>query len=125
MCWVALDRAVVLAPMLGDEADVDRWAQTQDEIRDSVLREGWNEELGAFAGALGSDQLDASVLLLPLVGFLPADVQLRLNGSSAQGAPSSGDRGASAIRSEQQAWTRRRHASRSRSASSIPRWKVG
>ncbi|MBW3573735.1 MAG: glycoside hydrolase family 15 protein [Actinobacteria bacterium] len=73
MCWVALDRAARLAPHLGEGSDAHRWAETRDEIRDTVLREGWNDTVGAFTGALGSDQLDASVLLLPLVGFMPAD----------------------------------------------------
>jgi len=42
-------------------------------VREAILTEGWNEEVGAFAEAFGSDRLDASVLLMPLVGFLPAD----------------------------------------------------
>lgn len=73
MCWVALDRAVRLAPLLGAAADPDRWAMVRDEIRQRVLDEGWNDDVGAFTGAFGSDRLDASVLLLPLVGFLDAD----------------------------------------------------
>jgi GH15 family glucan-1,4-alpha-glucosidase len=70
LCWVALDRAVKLAPTL--DRDPSAWAATRDEIRDTVLSEGWNDEVGAFTGAFGSDHLDASVLLIPLVGFLPA-----------------------------------------------------
>lgn len=73
MCWVALDRAVHLAPLLGDRADPERWAEARDHVRDTVLREGWSDDLGAYSGAFGSDRLDASVLLLPLVGFLAAD----------------------------------------------------
>lgn len=72
LCWVALDRAVVLAPRLGERADPQRWAAIRDEIRATVLREGWNERVGAYTGAFGSDELDASVLFLPVVGFLPA-----------------------------------------------------
>ncbi|MFV2113606.1 glycoside hydrolase family 15 protein [Micromonospora sp. LOL_025] len=72
LCWVALDRAVRLAPRLGDRADPRRWATIRDEIRAAVLRDGWHERTGAFGGAFGSPELDASVLLLPLVGFLPA-----------------------------------------------------
>jgi GH15 family glucan-1,4-alpha-glucosidase len=71
MCWVALDRAVKLAGAIG--RDATEWTAARDEIRDAVLSEGWNEGLGAFAGAFGSDHLDASVLLIPLVEFLPAD----------------------------------------------------
>jgi GH15 family glucan-1,4-alpha-glucosidase len=72
MCWVALDRAVQLAPLLGEGARPARWAEIRDQIRRTVLDEGWNDELGAFTGAFGSDHLDASVLLLPLVGFIDA-----------------------------------------------------
>jgi GH15 family glucan-1,4-alpha-glucosidase len=73
MCWVALDRAIGLAPLLGDDADPDRWGSIRDEIRKTVLRKGWNDNIGAFTGAFDSDRLDASVLLLPLVGFIEAD----------------------------------------------------
>ncbi|QIN80509.1 glycoside hydrolase family 15 protein [Rubrobacter marinus] len=73
MCWVALDRAVKLAPRLGEEADVSRWKGAREEVRRAILEEGWNEGAGAYTGAFGSERLDASVLLMPLVGFLPAE----------------------------------------------------
>ena len=72
MCWVALDRAVKLASRLGDDADPDGWAGAGADIRAAVLERAWSEKAGAYCGAFGSDDLDASVLLLPLVGFLPA-----------------------------------------------------
>ncbi|MDM4722681.1 glycoside hydrolase family 15 protein [Micromonospora sp. WMMA1363] len=72
LCWVAMDKAVTLAPRLGGRGDPRRWAAIRDDIRATVLREGWNEQVGAYTGAFGSDQLDASVLLLPVLGFLPA-----------------------------------------------------
>ncbi|MEW2386174.1 glycoside hydrolase family 15 protein [Micromonospora sp. NPDC047707] len=72
-CWTALDRAVRFGARLGDPADLARWTATRDEIRAAVLDRGWNDRLGAYAGAFDSDRLDASVLLMPLVGFLPAD----------------------------------------------------
>jgi GH15 family glucan-1,4-alpha-glucosidase len=72
MCWVALDRAVRLAPRLGQRADPRRWAAAREKVRAAVLEQAWSAELGAYAGAFGSDQLDASALLLPLVGFVPA-----------------------------------------------------
>ncbi|PZS19719.1 MAG: hypothetical protein DLM57_03520 [Pseudonocardiales bacterium] len=73
MCWVALDRAVKLAARLGATPDaVARWAMARDEIHAAVVDQAWSESLGAYAGAFGSDELDASVLILPLVGFLPA-----------------------------------------------------
>ncbi|MEH0818591.1 MULTISPECIES: glycoside hydrolase family 15 protein [unclassified Micromonospora] len=72
LCWAALNRAVQLAPRLGERADARRWAATRDEIRDTVLRDGWNDRVGAYTGAFGSPELDASVLLLPMAQFLPA-----------------------------------------------------
>ncbi|MEG3636263.1 glycoside hydrolase family 15 protein [Micromonospora palythoicola] len=72
LCWVAMDRAVRLAPQLGERADVRRWAGIRDEIRTTVLRDGFDERRGVFTGALGSPELDAAALYLPVVGFLPA-----------------------------------------------------
>jgi GH15 family glucan-1,4-alpha-glucosidase len=72
MCWVALDCAADLAEELDAHDHVERWTKAADEIRDVVLREAWSDSGQFLAGALGSDQLDVSVLLLPLVGFLPA-----------------------------------------------------
>ncbi|MEU7850365.1 glycoside hydrolase family 15 protein [Micromonospora parva] len=71
-CWLTMDRAVGLADRLGDQADPRRWARVRDEIRETVLREGWNDRIGAFTGAFGSAELDASVLALPVTHFLPA-----------------------------------------------------
>ncbi len=70
MCWVALDRAVELAPHLGDGADPDAWANARDDVREAILDQAWSTKAGAYTGAFGSDDLDASVLVLPLVGFL-------------------------------------------------------
>ena len=72
MCWVALDRAIRLAPLLGDGVHLERWEEARERVRDAVLAKGWSERAGAYTGAFGSDDLDASVLLLPLVRFLPA-----------------------------------------------------
>ncbi len=71
-CWLALDAAIDLADELGAQSQVDRWRTSAEQIRDTVLREAWCDSGQFLAGALGSDRLDASVLLLPLVGFLPA-----------------------------------------------------
>ena len=73
MCWVALDRAIRLAPLLGDGVHLDRWEEARERVREAVVTKGWSERAGAYTGAFGSDDLDASVLLLPLVRFLPAD----------------------------------------------------
>jgi GH15 family glucan-1,4-alpha-glucosidase len=74
MNWVALDRAVRLAAPLGADSDrVARWAEERDRIRAAILTEGWSDETGAFTQAFGCNELDASVLMMPIVGFLPAD----------------------------------------------------
>ena len=73
MCWVALDRAIALAPQLGCEDRVDDWQKVREEIADTVLQRGWSEEAGAFTQYFGSTALDASNLMMPIVGFLPAD----------------------------------------------------
>jgi GH15 family glucan-1,4-alpha-glucosidase len=73
MCWVALDRAIRLAAVLGAGERVEAWRTVQHEIRTAVLEDGWNEEVGAFVQSFGSRDLDASNLMMPIVGFLPAD----------------------------------------------------
>jgi GH15 family glucan-1,4-alpha-glucosidase len=73
MCWVALDRAVDLADPLGASDRVDGWKQTQAQIREAILTRGWSDKANAFTQSFGSDDLDASNLMLPLVDFLPAD----------------------------------------------------
>jgi GH15 family glucan-1,4-alpha-glucosidase len=73
MCWVALDRAVALADRLDASGRVEGWKRTQEDIREAILTRGWSERAQAFTQSFGSDELDASNLMLPLVGFLPAD----------------------------------------------------
>ena len=73
MCWVALDRAVALADRLDASDRVEAWKQTQAQIREAILTKGWSDRADAFTQSFGSDELDASSLMLPLVGFLPAD----------------------------------------------------
>ncbi len=72
MAWVAFDRAVLAVETLGRKGPVDRWREIRDEIHETVCDEGFDAEIGAFTQSFGSPQLDASVLLIPLVGFLPA-----------------------------------------------------
>ncbi|MGC5020858.1 glycoside hydrolase family 15 protein [Micromonospora sp. DT47] len=72
LCWGALDSAVKLAPMLGARADPERWSAVRDEIRATVLRDGWNERVGAYTGVIGSPELDASVLAMPFTGMVSA-----------------------------------------------------
>ena len=72
LCWAALDRAVKLAPSLGEYARAEPWAAARDEVREAILEQGWSEARGAYAQSFGSDELDAAALLMPIVGFLPA-----------------------------------------------------
>jgi GH15 family glucan-1,4-alpha-glucosidase len=71
LCWVALDRAIRLAERAGLPGNLGRWHRTRNEIRQAILTEGYNGELGAFTQAFAETALDASVLAIPLVGFLP------------------------------------------------------
>ncbi len=73
MCWVALDRAIALAPHLGAQHKVEGWMAARDEIRAAILSRGWSEKAGAFTQAFGGDDLDASNLMLAITGFLPGD----------------------------------------------------
>jgi GH15 family glucan-1,4-alpha-glucosidase len=72
LCWAALDRAVELAPRLGEHARLEEWAAERDRIREAILTQGWSERAQAYAQSFGSDELDAAQLLMPILGFLPA-----------------------------------------------------
>ena len=72
MAWVALDRTVRTAEEFGLDAPLARWRALRARIHQEVCQRGFSPELGAFVQAYGSRTLDASLLLLPLVGFLPA-----------------------------------------------------
>jgi GH15 family glucan-1,4-alpha-glucosidase len=71
MAWVAFDRSIKSAENFGLEGPLDEWRKLRDEICEDVCARGYNKKLGTFVQAYGSDQLDASLLLLPNVGFLP------------------------------------------------------
>ncbi len=71
MAWVAFDRSIKAAEQFGLEAPLERWRAARREIHDEVCRSAFNSDLGAFVQSYGSGALDASVLLMPLVGFLP------------------------------------------------------
>jgi alpha,alpha-trehalase len=71
MCWVALDCAIDLAELLGAEERVERWDGVRAQIREAILTKGWGESAGAFTQSFDSEELDASALMLPIVGFLP------------------------------------------------------
>jgi GH15 family glucan-1,4-alpha-glucosidase len=71
LAWVAFDRAVQGTERLGLDGPVERWRRLRQEIHEEVCREGFNVELGSFTQSYGSDELDASTLLIPILGFLP------------------------------------------------------
>jgi GH15 family glucan-1,4-alpha-glucosidase len=79
MAWVAVDRAVRMIEEFGVggqhrlEKRLHRWRALREEIRSDLLARGFNTHVGAFTQSYGSDALDASVLLIPHMGFLPAD----------------------------------------------------
>jgi len=72
MAWVALDRAVKAVELAGLDGPVERWRALRHEIHEEVCREGYDAERDAFVQSYGDRRLDASLLLIPLVGFLPA-----------------------------------------------------
>jgi GH15 family glucan-1,4-alpha-glucosidase len=71
MAWVAFDRAIKSVEQFGLQGPVDGWRAIRKKIHDEVCREAFNSDIGAFVQSYGSKELDASVLLIPLVGFLP------------------------------------------------------
>jgi alpha,alpha-trehalase len=74
MCWVALDRAIRMADLLAvDGSRVAGWATARDQVRQAVLDRGWSEQAKAFTQHEATTELDASALMLPIVGLLPAD----------------------------------------------------
>jgi GH15 family glucan-1,4-alpha-glucosidase len=72
MCWVAFDRAIAIATAMGFDGPVDEWRAIRDEIHDEVCVHAFNPQLGAFTQTYDGADLDAAVLMIPLVGFLPA-----------------------------------------------------
>jgi GH15 family glucan-1,4-alpha-glucosidase len=73
MCWVALDRAIALAEPLNASDRIEEWTATREKIRTATLERGWSDRAGAFTQTFGSDDLDASNLMLAITGFLPGD----------------------------------------------------
>ena len=71
MAWVAVDRAVRAIEEFGLEGPLDKWRALRDRIHEEVCAKGYNEKVGAFTQYYGSDGLDASLLMIPLVDFLP------------------------------------------------------
>ena len=73
MCWVGFDRGIKSAERFGFKAPLERWRALRDTIHRDVCEKGFDRAQNAFVESYGSQLLDASILLLPAVGFLPAD----------------------------------------------------
>lgn len=77
MCWVAMDRGLRLAEKRSFPADRDRWLQVRDTIYEEIMEKGWSESRQAFVQRYGSETLDASNLMMPLVFFVsPTDPRM-------------------------------------------------
>lgn len=73
MCWVALDRSIRMAETVGFDAPLEEWKRTGAAIRRAILERGFSQTLNSFVQALDSEVLDATSLLIPVLGFLPPD----------------------------------------------------
>lgn len=73
MAWVAFDRAVKAIEQFGESGPLDRWRQLRDEVHAEVCQKGFDPSRNTFTQYYGSHELDASLLMIPLVGFLPAN----------------------------------------------------
>jgi GH15 family glucan-1,4-alpha-glucosidase len=71
MIWLALDRAIAIAPLFGGDRFETAWRQAQRQIRAEILEQGFDPARGSFVGAYGGKALDATALLLPIYDFLP------------------------------------------------------
>ena len=87
MCWVALDRGIIIARRYGFEAPVNIWIEEREAIKNNILERGFDRDTQSFVQHYGSQELDASLLLLPLVNFLPIEderIQGTINACSAE-----------------------------------------
>ena len=73
MAWVAFDRAIRMVQEFGEDGPLDRWVKLRSDIHDEVCRLGFSRELNSFVQYYGGKEVDASLLMLPLVGFLPPE----------------------------------------------------
>ncbi|HEY1499855.1 MAG TPA: glycoside hydrolase family 15 protein [Acidobacteriaceae bacterium] len=72
MAWVAFDRAILIAKKLRIKAPVEKWETLRDTIHEEICRKAYDKERNTFVGFYGAKHLDAALLLMPIVGFLPA-----------------------------------------------------
>lgn len=73
MCWVAIDRGIKITRSKGYDAPLDVWEKEKEALRNAILDRGFNKKLNSFVQAFDSDTLDATNLLIPIMGFLPAN----------------------------------------------------
>ena len=91
MCWVAIDRGLRLADKRSFPADRERWINTRDRIYEEILEKGWSEKRQAFVQHYGSNTLDASNLIMPLVFFMsPTDPRMLKTLDAINRSPSKG-----------------------------------
>ena len=91
MCWVAIDRGLRLADKRSFPADRDRWINTRDRIYEEILEKGWSKKRQAFVQYYGSETLDASDLIMPLVFFMsPIDPRMLKTLDAINRSPSKG-----------------------------------
>jgi len=91
MCWVAVDRGLRLADKRSFPAERERWLQVRDQIYEEIMAKGWNAERQAFVQYYGSDYLDASNLIMPLIFFLsPTDPRMLATIEAINQSPESG-----------------------------------
>jgi GH15 family glucan-1,4-alpha-glucosidase len=91
MCWVAVDRALRLAGKRSFPADWSGWTAARDQMYETIMRRGWNQQRGAFVQQLDGDALDAATLLMPLVFFVsPTDPRMLRTIDAINRSPSDG-----------------------------------
>ena len=71
MCWVALDRSIKIAEKKGFNGSVERWKNVRNQMQQAILERGFSRKLNSFVQAFNSEVLDATSLLIPIMGFLP------------------------------------------------------
>jgi GH15 family glucan-1,4-alpha-glucosidase len=87
MCWVAIDRGIRIAQLRSFPCEQTRWIQVRDQIYESVIQNGYNRNINAFSQYYGSETLDASTLILPLVKFVAPNDPMMLNTINAINRP--------------------------------------
>jgi alpha,alpha-trehalase len=72
LCWVAIDRAIKVAELIKKQDYANKWISLREKIREDIFNKGWNEKIQAFTQVYGSNDLDASTLLMESYGLIEA-----------------------------------------------------